>query len=79
LAPFVLWGGPFTNDKQVEIGYFGKKQPVMLSNKQTLGRNYRIIGEPTMETDFSDVINLATVYANKSDSGMSSFGIRGSF
>ena len=48
----------------------------MLTNKPTLGRNYRIIGEPTMETDFSDVINLATVYANESDSGMSSLSLR---
>ena len=76
LTPSVYWRVPFTNDKQVEVGYFGKKQPVMLSNKPTLGRNYRIIGEPTMETDFSDVINLATVYANKSDSGMSSLSLR---
>ena len=61
---------------KLKLDILERNNLLCFSNKPTLGRNYRIIGEPTMETDFSDVINLATVYANKSDSGMSSLSLR---
>lgn len=76
LTQAVYWRIPFTTDKEVEIGYFGKKKPYTLSVKPTKGHNVRLLSEPQMTTDFSNVVNLATVYSNKSDSGMSSLSLR---
>lgn len=70
------WRVGFTNEKKVELGKFGEKKPYIFSLKPSGKTNIRIIEEPTIDYDFENVINVATVYSDKSDSGMSSLTLR---
>lgn len=76
LTPDLFWRVAFTKDKIIQIGTFGEQKPYTVSLRPSGGNNIRIIEEPSINEDFSSVINLATVYANKSDSGMSSLSLR---
>ena len=76
LTPDLFWRVAFTKDKIIQIGTFGEQKPYTISLRPSGGSNIRIIEEPKIDEDFSSVINLATVYANKSDSGMSSLSLR---
>lgn len=76
LTPDLFWRVGFINQKKVEIGKFGKKQPYILSVKPAGKTNIQILNEPTVEYDFNNVVNVATVYSDKSDSGMSSLTLR---
>lgn len=71
-----FWRVGFTNEKKVELGVFGEKKPYIFSTKPSGKTNIRIIEEPTIDYDFENVINVATVYSDKSDSGMSSLTLR---
>lgn len=76
LTEDLFWRVGFTNEKIIEIGKFGQKKHYSLSLKPSGERNIRIISEPTVDYDFDNVINVATVYSDKSDSGMSSVTLR---
>ncbi len=71
-----FWRVGFTNEKRVELGVFGEKKPYIFSLKPSGKTNIRIIEEPVVDYDFENVINVATVYSDKSDSGMSSLTLR---
>lgn len=71
-----FWRVGFRNEKKVELGVFGEKKPYIFSKKPSGKTNIRIIEEPTIDYDFENVINVATVYSDKSDSGMSSLTLR---
>ena len=71
-----FWRVGFTNEKKVELGVFGEMKPYIFSKKPSGKTNIRIIEEPTIDYDFENVINVATVYSDKSDSGMSSLTLR---
>lgn len=71
-----FWRVGFTNEKKVELGKFGEKKPYIFSLKPSGKTNIRVIEEPTIDYDFENVINVATVYSDKSDSGMSSLTLR---
>lgn len=76
LTDDLWWRVGFDGTKTVEVGKFGHKKPYSLSLKPTGSTNIRIIEEPRIDYDFSEVINVATVYSQKSDSGMSSLTLR---
>lgn len=76
LTDNLWWRVGLWNEKRVEIGEFGEEQPYTLSTKPSGKTNIRIIQEPTIDYDFENVINVATVYSDKSDSGMSSLTLR---
>ena len=76
LTPDLFWRVALSENKIIQIGKFGEEKQYIVSLRQSGGRNIRIIEEPSINEDFSSVINLATVYANKSDSGMSSLSLR---
>ena len=76
LTPDLFWRVGFTGEKLVEIGKFGKHMPCMISTQPSSQTNRRIITEPTVTPDYENVINVATVYADKSDGGMSSLTLR---
>lgn len=71
-----FWRVGFNNEKKIEIGKFGEKKPYIVSLKPSGESNIRIITEPVIDYDFENVINVATVYSDKSDSGMSSLTLR---
>lgn len=71
-----FWRVGFTNEKKVELGVFGEEKPYIFSTKPSGKTNIKIIEEPTIDYDFENVINVATVYSDKSDSGMSSLTLR---
>ena len=62
--------------KEVDISEFGEKKQYIISGKPAGVNNIQIIEAPQVEIDFDNVFNLATVYAEKSDSGMSSLTLR---
>lgn len=76
LTPDLFWRVGFTDEKVIEIGKFGDKKPYMISLKPSGNTNRRIITEPEITKDYENVINVATVYSDKSDSGMSSLTLR---
>lgn len=76
LTDDLWWRVGLWNDKRVEIGKFGQIKPYTLSMKPSGNYNIRIIEEPTIDYDFENVVNVATVYSDKSDGGMSSLTLR---
>lgn len=76
LTDDLWWRVGLWNDKRVEIGKFGEIQPYTLSTKPSGKTNIHIISEPTIDYDFENVVNVATVYSDKSDGGMSSLTLR---
>lgn len=76
LTDDLWWRVGLWNEKRVEIGRFGDIKPYTISKKPSGESNIRIIGEPTIDYDFENVVNVATVYSDKSDGGMSSLTLR---
>ena len=76
LTPDLYWRVGFRKERRVEIGPFGKKYPLTISKRPTGLTNVSIVTDPTIEYDFSSVVNLATVYSEKSEAGMSSMTLR---
>ena len=76
LTDDLWWRVGLWNEKIVQIGKFGEIKPYTLSTKPSGKTNIRIIEEPTIDYDFENVVNVATVYSDKSDSGMSSLTLR---
>lgn len=76
LTPDLFWRVGCTNEKIVQIGRFGTKKPYIVSLKPPGETNIQILEEPTLDYDYENVINVATVYSQKSDSGMSSLTLR---
>ena len=76
LTDNLFWRVGWWNYKKVEIGEFGEKKPYTISTKPSSDHNIRILQEPVIDYDFETVINVATVYSDKSDSGMASLTLR---
>lgn len=76
LTDDLWWRVGLWNEKRIEIGKFGEKKPYTLSTKPSGKSNIRIIDEPVLTYDFENVVNVATVYSDKSDGGMSSLTLR---
>lgn len=76
LTDDLWWRVGFWNEKRVQIGRFGDVKPYIISEKPSGKTNIRMIQEPSIEPDLENVINVATVYSDKSDGGMSSLTLR---
>lgn len=76
LTQDLWWRVGLWNEKKIEIGKFGEKKPYTISTKPSGATNIRLLTEPTINYDFEDVINVATVYSDKNDGGMSSLTLR---
>ena len=76
LTPDLFWRVNFQDKKRIEISEFGDKKPYSFSKKPTGHSNIRIISDPVIDFDFKNVINVASVYSEKSDTGMSSMTLR---
>lgn len=76
LTDDLFWRVDFSGEKRIDIGVFGEKKPYMISKKPPGKYNIQMVGELSVDNDFENVINVATVYSQKSDSGMSSLTLR---
>lgn len=76
ITPDLFWRVGFTGEKVIEVGKFGKELPYSISVKPSGETNRRMITEPEITPDYENVINVATVYSDKSDGGMSSLTLR---
>ena len=76
LTQDLWWRVRLDKDKQIDIGKFGEDSGYFLSTKSPSKKGIQIISEPKVEEDYSSVINLATVYADKSDGGVTSLSLR---
>lgn len=70
------WRVGFWNERRVQIGKFGEVKPYIISKKPSGATNIRMITEPSIDPDIENVVNVATVYSDKSDGGMSSLTLR---
>lgn len=76
LTDDLWWRVGLWDERLVQIGKFGDIKPYTLSTKPSGKTNIRIIEEPSIDYDFENVVNVATVYSDKSDGGMSSLTLR---
>lgn len=76
LTPDLFWRVDFSGEKRIDVGVFGDKKPFFISKRPRGETNIPIIDEPTIDYDFENVFNIATVYTEKGDSGMSSTTLR---
>lgn len=76
LTDDLFWRVGFTNERVIDIGEMGNKKDWIISVKPSGKKNIRLIKEPTVEHLFDHVFNIATVYSEKSDTGMSSMTLR---
>lgn len=83
LTQDLFWRVSFDFGRRVEIGSFGEKKPYILSDKPrtdmgmpNAGYLVPIISGVTIDHDYDNVVNMITVYGEKSDSGMSSMSLR---
>ena len=76
LTDDLWWRVGFWNEKTLQIGKFGDLKPYVISTKPSGKTNIRLIEEPVIDADLENVINVATVYSDKSDGGMSSLTLR---
>lgn len=76
LTDDLWWRVGFWDEKRVQIGKFGELKPYVISTRPSGKTNIRMIQEPTIEADLDNVANVATVYSDKSDGGMSSLTLR---
>lgn len=76
LTEDLFWRVRFVNAKEIDISEFGEEKQYIISMKPTGPNNLSMVEDPTVEYDYEKVINVATVYAEKSDSGMSSMTLR---
>ena len=76
LTPDLFWRVRFQNQKVLDISEFGEQKPYVISMKPSGTHNIRMISELRITHEFSNVVNLATVYSEKSDTGMSSMTLR---
>lgn len=76
LTDNLFWRVGWLDYKKLQIGRFGEIKPYIVSTKPSGERNIRIISEPDIDYSFDTVINVATVYSDKSDSGMASLTLR---
>lgn len=76
LTDNLWWRVGIQNEKLLEIGEFGEEKDYIISTKPSGKHNIHIINEPTIDYDFENVVNVATVYSDKTDGGMSSLTLR---
>ena len=76
LTDDLWWRVGLWNEKTLQIGKFGDKKPYIISKKPSGETNIRLISEPSIDYDFENVVNVATVYSDKTDGGMSSLTLR---
>ena len=76
LTPDLFWRVGFVNEKKIEIGKFGKRKNHIVSLMPPSTHHSMILEEPTIDWDYRNVINVATVYSEKSDTGMASMTLR---
>lgn len=79
LTDDIFWRVGFHFGRLLQIGKFREKKDYRLTTKIGSKRNIRIIEEPIISTETSSVVNMATVYGEKSDSGMSSMSLRDAY
>lgn len=75
-TPDIFWRVRFIPDRIVDVSEFGEQKPYIISKKPSGPNNIKIVQEPQVDLNFENVVNLATVYSEKSDSGMSSMTLR---
>lgn len=76
LTEDLFWRVRFIEAREMDISEFGEQKQYIISKKPSGRNNIQMVEDPTVEYDFENVINVATVYSEKSDSGMSSMTLR---
>lgn len=75
LTDNLYWRVGFDFGRKVELGAFGEIKPYIVGIHSG-AQHIKMIEAPILTQDYENVINIATVYGEKSDSGMSSLSLR---
>ena len=76
LTQDIFWRVRFVNERVIDVSMFGDEKDLILSKKPTGPKNIRLITDPVITNEYEHVVNMATVYSEKSDTGMSSLTLR---
>lgn len=76
LTEDLFWRVRFIEAREMDISEFGEEKQYIISKKPSGVNNLQMVEDPEIEYDFENVINVATVYSEKSDTGMSSMTLR---
>lgn len=76
LTPDLFWRVRFVNERVVDISPFGDRKNLMVSKRPSSSVNRQLITDLRITHEYDHVINCATVYSEKSDTGMSSLTMR---
>lgn len=76
LTDNLFWRVSFDFGRKLDIGSFGERKPYRLSTHLPNNQNIMITGNVSLTHEYDHVYNTATVYGEKSDSGMSSMSLR---
>lgn len=76
LTKDLFWRVRFVDERVMDISPFGDEKDLILSKKPSGPKNVRIIEDPEITHEYDHVINCATVYSEKSDTGVSSLTLR---
>ena len=76
LTQDIFWRVRFVNERVIDVSMFGDKKDLIFSTKPSGRNNVRLVSEPTITNEYLHVSNMATVYSEKSDTGMSSLTLR---
>lgn len=76
LTKDLFWRVRFVNERVIDISPFGTEKDLTISTKPSGENNRQMLTDPTITHEYDHVINVATVYSEKSDTGMSSLTLR---
>ena len=76
LTDDLFWRVGFNAGRTIDIGSFGEKKDLRISLLPSGESNIQMLSDPTITHEYEGVVNMATVYGEKSDGGMSSLSLR---
>lgn len=76
LTKDLFWRVRFVDERVIDISPFGDKKNWMLTKKPPGVFSTRILSDPKITHEYDHVVNCATVYSEKSDTGVSSMTLR---
>jgi len=79
LTPSSHYRVSFDKGRALELGVFGEDSGYILSTNETTERNLEILSISNIDVNLTDVVNVAVVYGDKEDTGMTNLNLRDAF
>jgi len=76
LTPASYYRTTFDKGRRLELGVFGEDSGYVISPHVGTDRNLELLSIRAVDVSLTDVVNLAVVYGDKSDTGMTNMNLR---